>query len=432
MISTITVNGYRSLQQFSLDLSPGLNVLVGPNAAGKSNIVSFFNFLRLLVDNRLADAIAMAGGAASVFAKINETEYQRNLSSSISGTFPDLEKQYRYAFTIELTQTNHQIYFSTQQLSVGSEVDGKFKEELSISVEAVVHQDEKISVTSNTLGLNKETSLSDMQLNKFLERIFSSADQSLIRVSQFLPLDEEAISLVNADFLGTSVFNVIPSSVKTAEDTVRRPGIGPDGSGVAASIRALEMGDVFYAPRGPFYAALPKAHLKDAKTTLGRIVDTVRLAVPRIADITVKGDPFSPQLQCNVDFYVHEGSDSRIRLPLAQVSDGTAKWIAIVTAIFTSESGVSLEEPENFLHPHMQREIVQLMRENCTQRRFVLLTTHSETVLNAVRPDEVILVEHRDGRTTAGRVKNSKEIREEINRTGFGLGYYYFAQAMES
>jgi predicted ATPase len=62
---------------------------------------------------------------------------------------------------------------------------------------------------------------------------------------------------------------------------------------------------------------------------------------------------------------------------------------------------------------------------------FALMTTHSETLLNAVDPEEVIVVSMRDGRTRAVRPANADELRAEIASTGFGLGFFYFSGALE-
>jgi predicted ATPase len=434
MISSISVSGFRSLQGFVLDFRHGLNVLVGPNAAGKSNIINFFNFLRLIAENPLAVAIASAGGAASVFTKVGPDEYQRSLSASINGILPSTgneTKHYKYTFTIELTQTRHQIYFSSQHIAIGSiSPDGKFNEERSMLVEAVVTSEERLVTSAKSRGFGSTNGpFDDEQIGGVL-RAFGASDQSLILISRILPLTDNGIGIVHADLLGTSIFSVIPSNVKASEDTVRPPGIAADGSGVAASLRALQIGDLFFRNSRRSFEENNKSGSKQAKVLLDRIIETIQLAVPQITAVEVTSDPFAAQLECNVVF--SGANKTMIRMPLAQVSDGTAKWISLVTALFTSNSGISLEEPENFLHPHMQREIVTLMREKCAIDSFVLMTTHSETVLNAVKPDEVIVVSYRNDRTFAGRATNAALLMEQINKTGFGLGYYYLVEAIES
>ena len=48
----IKLNGFRSIRELDLDLTP-LNILIGPNGAGKSNFISFFKFMNKLLDKEL-------------------------------------------------------------------------------------------------------------------------------------------------------------------------------------------------------------------------------------------------------------------------------------------------------------------------------------------------------------------------------------------
>jgi predicted ATPase len=73
VITSIKVDGFKTLSQFELTLNPGLNVLVGPNGSGKTNIVSFFEFLAHLIESDPAEATSYLGGAGAVFRRVNET-----------------------------------------------------------------------------------------------------------------------------------------------------------------------------------------------------------------------------------------------------------------------------------------------------------------------------------------------------------------------
>ncbi len=48
----IKLSGYRSIKELSLDLLP-LNILIGANGAGKSNLISFFKFMNKLLEKEL-------------------------------------------------------------------------------------------------------------------------------------------------------------------------------------------------------------------------------------------------------------------------------------------------------------------------------------------------------------------------------------------
>jgi len=58
----ITVEGYKSIKQMSLDLRQ-LNVLIGANGAGKSNLISLFALLGEMVTRRLQIHVGRSGGA---------------------------------------------------------------------------------------------------------------------------------------------------------------------------------------------------------------------------------------------------------------------------------------------------------------------------------------------------------------------------------
>ena len=79
-----------------------------------------------------------------------------------------------------------------------------------------------------------------------------------------------------------------------------------------------------------------------------------------IVDLSVNNDPFDNHLNVAVKIAGEEGD---IELPLSSMSDGTVKWASLITAILTYETIFAIEEPENFLHPLMQRAILQIMRE---------------------------------------------------------------------
>ena len=65
MLTSIEINGYRSIRNASLELR-SLNVLIGANGAGKSNFVSFFKMLNEMMAGRLQQYFGMTGRAQSV------------------------------------------------------------------------------------------------------------------------------------------------------------------------------------------------------------------------------------------------------------------------------------------------------------------------------------------------------------------------------
>ncbi|MBT28601.1 MAG: ATPase [Thalassobius sp.] len=57
----IEIQGYKSIKNICIELNP-INILIGSNGSGKSNFISFFEFLNALQNRQLKEYIALRGG----------------------------------------------------------------------------------------------------------------------------------------------------------------------------------------------------------------------------------------------------------------------------------------------------------------------------------------------------------------------------------
>lgn len=64
-LKRLSLKGFKSIRDLSIDLLP-LNVLIGANGAGKSNLVSFFKMLNEMMGGRLQQFVATSGRAQSL------------------------------------------------------------------------------------------------------------------------------------------------------------------------------------------------------------------------------------------------------------------------------------------------------------------------------------------------------------------------------
>ena len=64
-VNKIEITGFKSIRDAKLDLKP-LNVLIGPNEAGKSNFIGVFRPLNRIIEQRLAIYVGEQGGANSI------------------------------------------------------------------------------------------------------------------------------------------------------------------------------------------------------------------------------------------------------------------------------------------------------------------------------------------------------------------------------
>lgn len=93
----IDIKGYKSIKELHLELKP-INVLIGANGAGKSNFISFFNFLKTAYDQQLQNFVIKKGG-------IDKFLYNgRKQTDTIFSNIRFNDNYYR--FTLESGETN--------------------------------------------------------------------------------------------------------------------------------------------------------------------------------------------------------------------------------------------------------------------------------------------------------------------------------------
>src|SRR5262249_26786726 len=83
-----------------------------------------------------------------------------------------------------------------------------------------------------------------------------------------------------------------------------------------------------------------------------------------------------------------------VRLAPNQLSEGTFRSLAIIFNLLSAKGDlVLLEEPEVCVHHGLLSSIVEIMK-NCSAKRQVIFSTHSDFVLDALYPESVQIVRY--------------------------------------
>jgi len=439
MIREIYVSGFKSLSDFHINIRPGLNVLVGPNGSGKTNIIRLFDFLSFLQQHSLSEAISKAGGAAEIFRKIEDRKIERRISVRVRGFGKQIEywnpkernvfSAYEFKCEIEFAENDNTLKFRSQKF---------LTKEYRQPPRTIQFDSLAWDLTFANEAPSREVTMVPRQgfkvqeqISRFFERYRQLAKEDngiqeyliptyMNRYFPFFERFRQDVSLGNT-------YNIVPSRVRQPEDIAQRPVVNADGSGLAATLYHLKQAAEHHGPISPY-----RYHDRGfTEGTFDKVQSYFALVNPNLSDVEVNSDPYENKLK--VSARVRTDSN-QVRMPLNLLSDGTIKWLALVTALSTSESYFAIEEPENYIHPKMQQEFAQIVRDACERNdgMFALITTHSETLLNAVRPHEILIVSMQDGRTAAKATLDPELIAKEINRTGFGLGYYYVTDAVNA
>jgi len=110
-----------------------------------------------------------------------------------------------------------------------------------------------------------------------------------------------------------------------------------------------------------------------------------------------------------VDTRVEERN--RITIPASRLSDGTLRWLALLTILLHPSPPplVCLEEPELGLHPDAIRTLAELLTL-ASERMQLIVTTHSDALVDQFTeaPDSVIVFEKEEGETEMRRLKKER------------------------
>jgi energy-coupling factor transporter ATP-binding protein EcfA2 len=138
------------------------------------------------------------------------------------------------------------------------------------------------------------------------------------------------------------------------------------GQGATAHLARVALGD-----RDRYYAIQKGMH----DVTGGRIRELI------VGEDTGQGYPLS--------FRLYDGTV----IPASEVSQGLLLYFAYLTIVHRDDapSTLLIEEPENGIHPLRLHEIVGLLRSLTERGTQIVLTTHSPDLLNACKPEEVLV-----------------------------------------
>lgn len=93
LIQSISIQGFKSIKDLNLELRP-INILIGANGSGKSNFLSFFEFLNAIYRENLREYVALRGGTEKFLHKGDKVTEQ--ISTKLM--FPNTNG---YSFTIQ-------------------------------------------------------------------------------------------------------------------------------------------------------------------------------------------------------------------------------------------------------------------------------------------------------------------------------------------
>jgi len=349
-LTRMEFSGYKSIEKMSLELGP-LNVLIGANGAGKSNLVSFFKLLNALIAEELQQFIAIEGGADSqlFYGAKTTTCIEADLRYEAAGPW----SEYHVEFVRAAVDT---LVF--QREWVGFPIKGESgKESLAFGS-----------------GVKPR---GETQLRAVLREEYGTA---------LKPDFELAARAIVSALENTRTFQF--------HDTSR-------GSGMR---RAVYIHDNKCLRNDAANVAAVLYKLQQTRdTAYRRIIQTIRQIAPWFGDFVLEPLELNKE---NVLLNWRE-KESDLLFGPHQLPDGALRAMALVTLLLQPKedlpSIIVIDEPELGLHPFAINVLAALVKEAACHSQIVL-ATQSTFLLDQFEPEDVVVVQRENGKSTFRRL----------------------------
>lgn len=386
MIKEITVENWKSFEKSTFYIDP-LTILIGANSSGKSNLLETFIFLSRITNNvPISQAIngdvnlpPIRGGFEWVCRKPSD-------KFTIKMIFHKSEKQdYQYTITCKVNDTKAEVFYET--LSVLTQSSKKKSPTETFLFKTAEEE-------ANTPGLPTYFSTGTQGRGK---RIDLNRSHCILLQVETLKLRKEIVDAAKKllkELQDIFVFDPIPNHMrdyKPLSETLQS-----DGSNLAGVLAGLEQQRKEEVEKELTY------YLKD---------------LPEKDVKRVWAEPIG-KFQTDAMLYCEEGwSNEKYEVDARGMSDGTLRYLAIVTALLTRKENSLLivEEIDNGLHPSRAKILIDMLKTLGKKRNIdIIITTHNPAILDALGNTMVpfITVAHRDHNTGSSILTQLEDIAE--------------------
>ncbi|MCY3638353.1 MAG: AAA family ATPase [Chloroflexi bacterium] len=374
-IKSLHIKGMLSFQEMSLEMRP-LNVLIGPNASGKSNLIEIIALLQSLPRD-LTGFISASGGINEWLWKGNDNGLIR--SGRIDAVFDNP------------TLPNPTF---TKPLCYGLQISSSFP--YMTIVEEFLENEQAQSLREPYRHFQvREGS------GKIWSKSWLGENEREIRIrpswEEWIPRDEqktEAAVLTR----GHSVLREI-----------RDPVLYPEISSISNRLDYIHLYREWNMGRNsgirkPQQTDIPNFYLLEDFSNLALVLNRMqRLPVFREIEENLRKfyelyDQVGVMIQANTaQLWLREKGLQDV-IPASRLSDGTLRYLALLTILChpTPPPLVCIEEPELGLHPELIPELGRLLI-SASERTQLIVTTHSRSLIDRLWEDvESVVVCERD------------------------------------
>ncbi len=362
MIKRIRVKNYKSLRDVDLELGP-FNVLIGPNASGKSNFLNLLQLIHWALIYEVDKPVIQQGGPSSVL-------WQGNKSLILS-----VEMRFKLDNYPSLVY-----YLEIAALKTGG--SGVKHERLFVSNSEGGKKEEAIFEANWGEGkiLNERTG----------EEVGFTMGRKTLALAALGYLDDyPTVSALRESIQNWAFYDIDLSNVRDTEDYTPDEQISYSGANLGSVLLTLK---------------------QQKPEVFAEIMDSLRRAIPFIEAV----EPFFSSHTSRVHIELLEtGLSKRFPLLPQNISDGTLRFLAYLAVLKLDDPPplICIEEPDRSLHPQLMLHLRDAFR-SAAERTQIIVTTHNADFVNYLTAEEVITVDRVKGESQFTPVSTVEDLQD--------------------
>ncbi len=374
-----------------LELDP-LTVIIGTNASGKSNALDALAFLNRVASGAMLTSALQGDGALSALRGGVEWAARRPGSVFALGAVCRSDELTDYHYRLDCRISDARCEIAAEQLIRTRYRPGKDgKRRSAVGIIKLFRTDACADNAPTIVArLYNEKQGTRRELGRTHPLLFQLVGQKLRQEIQ------DGISEVVASLREIFILDPIPSHMRGYSPLADK--LDSDAKNIAGVI-----------------AALPKPKQQELEDTLTKYASKLpERDIRRVYAETVGKFNSDAMLYSEENWLGH---DTPPTVDARGMSDGTLRFLAILTALLTRPAGslLVIEEVDNGLHPSRAHMLLDMLQTVGAQRRVdVLVTTHNPALLDAMGPRMVafITVAHRDLKTGHSELTLLEDVKQ--------------------
>ena len=447
----IQIRNFKTFDHVDLSLE-NLNVLIGANASGKSNLLDSFSFIKDCLEKGIETACLQRGDIDNILNKRNQA---KTLSFRVT---VDLERKnfnyfyhdkllyffrpnsFEYFFELQRTIRTPKVYDeSLNYFYTFYHIDPINFPQLKEDLEALSQPIKRPLFRGSLLS---EKYFRPRSYPPRIRNIINNIVEK-IKGSPHLQKFDIELSIISANKPSTKILNEVDNSevnralntwVKDISFDFYFEEHGKKGKELLATELTARgmMTPWYFFSKIAFYDIDPKLIKESAPISFSKeLTSRGENLAPLIKYIYTKDKNLLKEIYSVLSTFIPffekfivgftdekkfilklKESGIKKAFPAYLMSDGTANITAILVALLYNEDKhfICIEEPEKDIHPLILSQLIEVFRD-LSEDKQIMITTHSPDLVKNLHPAEIMFIDrNKEGHTRVMRASNNKDI----------------------